>query len=106
MLLSSAIHMNKLIPTKQTTSWWQWVIKYTKIKQYDYANNNDSKVCRLKCAIKSDTISGEDFNYQDANMWYKNLDKLIKYMNQTKVYINRFSCVNQIILVYVHIYVC
>jgi len=27
---------------------------------------------------------GEDFNYQDANMWYKNLDKLIKYMNMTK----------------------
>jgi len=27
---------------------------------------------------------GEDFNYQDANMWYKNLDKLIKYLNQTK----------------------
>lgn len=21
---------------------------------------------------------GEDFNYQDANMWFKNLDKLIK----------------------------
>lgn len=22
---------------------------------------------------------GEDFNYQDANMWFKNLDKLIKW---------------------------
>ena len=22
---------------------------------------------------------GGDFNYQDANMWFKNLDKLIKY---------------------------
>ncbi|XP_023343097.1 lysosomal alpha-mannosidase, partial [Eurytemora carolleeae] len=27
---------------------------------------------------------GEDFQYQEANMWYKNLDKLIKYMNQNK----------------------
>uniref|UniRef100_A0A182QYP4 Alpha-mannosidase n=1 Tax=Anopheles farauti TaxID=69004 RepID=A0A182QYP4_9DIPT len=24
---------------------------------------------------------GEDFHYQDANMWFKNLDKLIKYTN-------------------------
>lgn len=23
---------------------------------------------------------GEDFNYQDANVWYKNLDKLIKWV--------------------------
>ncbi|XP_058121283.1 lysosomal alpha-mannosidase-like [Anopheles ziemanni] len=25
---------------------------------------------------------GEDFHYQDANMWFKNLDKLIKYTNE------------------------
>ncbi|XP_040170166.1 lysosomal alpha-mannosidase-like [Anopheles arabiensis] len=25
---------------------------------------------------------GEDFHYQDANMWFKNLDKLIRYTNQ------------------------
>ncbi|XP_005189989.1 lysosomal alpha-mannosidase isoform X2 [Musca domestica] len=25
---------------------------------------------------------GEDFHYQNANMWYKNLDKLIKYANE------------------------
>ncbi|XP_030387439.1 lysosomal alpha-mannosidase-like isoform X2 [Scaptodrosophila lebanonensis] len=25
---------------------------------------------------------GEDFNYQNADMWYKNLDKLIKYANE------------------------
>ncbi|XP_071052267.1 lysosomal alpha-mannosidase [Onthophagus taurus] len=25
---------------------------------------------------------GEDFNYQDANMWFKNLDKLIQYGNE------------------------
>ncbi|XP_022237398.1 lysosomal alpha-mannosidase-like [Limulus polyphemus] len=25
---------------------------------------------------------GEDFNYQNANLWYKNLDKIIKYVNE------------------------
>ncbi len=25
---------------------------------------------------------GQDFNYQDANHWFKNLDKLIKYVNE------------------------
>ncbi len=25
---------------------------------------------------------GNDFNYQNANTWYKNLDKLIKYVNK------------------------
>ena len=24
---------------------------------------------------------GEDFNYNNANVWFKNLDKLIKYVN-------------------------
>ncbi|XP_075149649.1 lysosomal alpha-mannosidase II isoform X2 [Haematobia irritans] len=28
---------------------------------------------------------GEDFHYQNANMWYKNLDKLIKYANARQV---------------------
>uniref|UniRef100_A0A336LYZ7 Alpha-mannosidase n=1 Tax=Culicoides sonorensis TaxID=179676 RepID=A0A336LYZ7_CULSO len=28
---------------------------------------------------------GEDFNYQDANMWYKNMDKLIKYANERQM---------------------
>jgi hypothetical protein len=27
---------------------------------------------------------GDDFNYQNAEMWFKNLDKLINYVN--KVY--------------------
>ena len=25
---------------------------------------------------------GSDFQYSDADMWYKNLDKLIKYVNE------------------------
>ena len=25
---------------------------------------------------------GEDFQYSNAHMWYKNLDKLIKYVNE------------------------
>jgi hypothetical protein len=25
---------------------------------------------------------GQDFNYQNANEWFKNLDKLIKYVNE------------------------
>lgn len=25
---------------------------------------------------------GQDFNYQNANLWFKNLDKLIKYVNE------------------------
>ena len=24
---------------------------------------------------------GDDFNYENANLWFKNLDKLIKYVN-------------------------
>ncbi|KAH8282797.1 hypothetical protein KR054_009895 [Drosophila jambulina] len=28
---------------------------------------------------------GEDFHYQNADMWYKNLDKLIKYANERQV---------------------
>ncbi len=35
---------------------------------------------------------GSDFQYSNANMWYKNLDKLINYINTNKeiynVYIN------------------
>ncbi|CAG0879219.1 unnamed protein product [Darwinula stevensoni] len=27
---------------------------------------------------------GNDFNYQDAHVWYKNLDKLIKYVNEQR----------------------
>ena len=34
-------------------------------------------------------LLGEDFNYQDANMWYKNLDKLMKYMNETRVSLSK-----------------
>ncbi|XP_065340981.1 lysosomal alpha-mannosidase [Cloeon dipterum] len=33
---------------------------------------------------------GEDFNYQDANAWYKNLDKLIKYVNAKNPDLNLF----------------
>jgi len=25
---------------------------------------------------------GQDFNYENANQWFKNLDKLIKYVNE------------------------
>ncbi|XP_076327158.1 LOW QUALITY PROTEIN: lysosomal alpha-mannosidase-like [Tachypleus tridentatus] len=28
---------------------------------------------------------GEDFNYQNANLWYKNLDKIIKYVNEKQI---------------------
>ena len=31
---------------------------------------------------------GEDFQYENANMWYKNLDKLIKYVNMVQTIIN------------------
>ena len=27
---------------------------------------------------------GSDFEYENANMWYKNLDKLIKYVNMVQ----------------------
>ena len=29
-------------------------------------------------------ISGEDFNYQNANMWFKNMDKLKNFLNNNK----------------------
>uniref|UniRef100_A0A1L8DR39 Alpha-mannosidase n=2 Tax=Nyssomyia neivai TaxID=330878 RepID=A0A1L8DR39_9DIPT len=36
---------------------------------------------------------GEDFNYQDANMWFKNLDKLIKYANEAQKNGSNFNLV-------------
>lgn len=29
---------------------------------------------------------GDDFNFNTAHLWYKNLDKLIKYINNNKDY--------------------
>lgn len=33
---------------------------------------------------------GSDFQYQNAHTWYKNLDKLIKYVNQQVSYGNTY----------------
>ena len=33
---------------------------------------------------------GEDFHYQDAHIWYKNMDKLIKYVNKRQDKVNVF----------------
>lgn len=33
---------------------------------------------------------GEDFQYQNGNTWFKNLDKLIKYVNQKQSKVNIF----------------
>ena len=30
---------------------------------------------------------GEDFQYENANTWYKNLDKLIKYVNMVSAFL-------------------
>ena len=54
--------------------------------------SEDNRITAFK--KNSFQISGEDFQYQDANMWYKNLDKLIKYMNQTQVSRNFKSFTN------------
>ena len=60
---------------------------YSKLQDY----NKDQKVKDfLKAAVNwadaYDTSNilmtmGEDFNYNNAKVWYKNLDKLIKYVN-------------------------
>ena len=35
---------------------------------------------------------GEDFQYENANTWYKNLDKLIKNVNRVSNHINNHGC--------------
>ncbi len=42
---------------------------------------------------------GSDFQYQDANAWFKNLDKLIKYVNE------QVSLKNSLIKLYVLCYI-
>jgi hypothetical protein len=44
----------------------QTFIAYAKSQAGNYSTNNIIMTM------------GEDFNYQDANMWFKNLDKLIR----------------------------
>ncbi|XP_050306367.1 lysosomal alpha-mannosidase-like [Anthonomus grandis grandis] len=46
---------------------------------------------------------GEDFNYQDADMWFKNLDKLILYVNQRqKTTGSKFNLIYSTPSCYVH----
>lgn len=48
----------------------------SKVDQFFAYVNIMSKMYRSNNVL---ITMGEDFNYQDANMWYKNMDKLIKY---------------------------
>ena len=44
-----------------------------------------STACKQAKSFKTNHIMltmGSDFNYENANLWFKNLDKLIKYVNQ------------------------
>ncbi|GAB0091340.1 Alpha-mannosidase [Sergentomyia squamirostris] len=53
-------------------------------------------VTEMSHKYKTDNLiltMGEDFNYQDANMWFKNLDKLIKYGNEAKQNGSNFNLV-------------
>lgn len=53
------------------------LIDYLSFKQVNAFTNYVEK---MSTSYKSNNIiitMGEDFNYQDARMWYKNLDKLI-----------------------------
>jgi hypothetical protein len=44
---------------------------------------------------------GDDFNYQNAEMWFKNLDKLINYVN--KVYVPQ-SAASPVFKLNVHLF--
>ncbi|KAJ4433197.1 hypothetical protein ANN_15454, partial [Periplaneta americana] len=67
-------------------------------KSPDY--NVDQKIQDFVAFVKQQASSytsqniiltmGEDFHYQDANMWYKNLDKLIRYVNAADSSLNVF----------------
>jgi lysosomal alpha-mannosidase len=35
---------------------------------------------------------GSDFQYENANEWFKNLDKLMKYVNAAVIFIYEYSC--------------
>ena len=44
-------------------------------------------VCMQASHFKTNNVMltmGEDFNYQNARRWYKNMDKLIKYVNRVR----------------------
>ncbi|CAH0546840.1 unnamed protein product [Brassicogethes aeneus] len=36
---------------------------------------------------------GEDFNYQDANVWFKNMDLLIKYANERQAFGSKYNLI-------------
>ncbi|XP_076073575.1 lysosomal alpha-mannosidase-like [Mytilus galloprovincialis] len=48
-------------------------IRYAELQAFHYATNNIIMTM------------GSDFNYQNAHTWFKNMDKLIKYVNQRQV---------------------
>ncbi|XP_037957691.1 lysosomal alpha-mannosidase isoform X2 [Teleopsis dalmanni] len=53
-----------------------------RVDQFFEFVTNMSKSYRTKNVL---ITMGEDFHYQNANSWYKNLDKLIKYANERQI---------------------
>jgi lysosomal alpha-mannosidase len=46
---------------------------------------------------------GQDFTYQNANEWFKNLDKLIKYVNEQVSLRIRKKCISKYVYSYLAI---
>nr|CAH0110923.1 unnamed protein product [Daphnia galeata] len=73
------------------------VIDNVKSKEYnvDQRVSEFLKYCQQQSeAYATDHIlltMGGDFTYQDANVWYKNMDKLIKYANERQTNGSRFN---------------